>query len=156
MDVLTFDGTILGSISYSQLTIPANGRRTERVSILLPLPLNLNTTYARVTLNNVNTGALVHTSNFYFTKPIYLTLPKPNMNVTCDTPSNSCSFTTTNYASNVYLELSNSDDTTLRLSENFFDLTPCMPPVVVKILSNHTLAGISSQLKISTLYDTYN
>jgi hypothetical protein len=136
---MLFNGTNLGSFDYPQVTIPANNRVTQRVSLLLPT-LDLNSTYVRVAAYNYTSGALLDSTLFYFVRPIYLTLPEPNLEVTCNDETNSCLFTTTNFASYVYLELRDSNDTTLRLSNNFFDLTPGMPPVEVKINSNHTLA----------------
>lgn len=85
----------------------------------------------RTTLYDYKTKQLLHTGNFFYERPIYRTLPKPNLNVTCDDTQNSCSFQTSNFAHYVYLELRDSNDTTLRLSNNYFDLTPGMPPVVV-------------------------
>ena len=109
-----------------------------------------------MTAYNYTSGALLDSNIIYFVRPIYLSLPTPDLQVTCKDETNSCNFSTTNFASYVYLELRGSSDTTLRLSNNFFDLSPGMPPVEVKILSNHTLADISKILKVSTLYDTYS
>ena len=134
--------------------IPANNRRTDTVHILLP-PLDLNSTYVRASIFNYTTSKLIDSTNFFYVRPIYRTLLKPTYNITCDDAQNSCTFGTSNFAHYVYLELRESKDTTLRLSNNYFDLTPGHS-VEVKILSNHTLASISEQLKISSLYDTYN
>ena len=117
--------------------------------------MDLNSTYVRIAAYNYTSGALLDSTLFYFLRPIYLTLPAPDLSVSCNDDTNSCHFSTSNFASYVYLELRDSTDTTLRLSNNYFDLTPGMPPVEVKITSNHTLAQISNILKVSTLYDTY-
>jgi hypothetical protein len=98
---------------------------------------------------------VIDSTNFFYVRPIYRSLPKPNYNITCSDAANTCTFAVSNFAHYVYLELRESMDTTLRLSNNFFDLTPGHP-VDVKILSNHTLERISEQLKLSSLYDTYN
>ena len=138
----------------NQRVIPGNNRVTERISILLPL-LDLNSTYVRAAIYNYSSGKLIDTTNFFFVRPIYWNLPRPDLIIVCDDGKNSCSFSTTNFASHVYLELRNSGDTTMRLSNNFFDLTPGMPPIEVKILSNHTLEKISEILQVSSLYDSY-
>lgn len=151
---MLFNGTILGQFTFDQASIPANNRRTDTVHILLP-PLDLNSTYVRASISNYTTGKVIDSTNFFYVRPIYRTLPKPTYKVTCNDTLNSCTFATTNFAHYVYLELRESKDTTLRLSNNFFDLTPGHN-VEVKILSNHTLATISEDLKISSLYDTYN
>ena len=151
---MMFNGTNIGSYVINQLIIPANNRVTQRISLLLPT-LDLNSTYVRVACYNYTSGALLDSTLFYYVRPIYWTLPVPDLQVTCSDASNSCSFSTSNFASYVYLELRGSADTTLRLSNNFFDLTPGMPAVEVKVLSNHTIAQISKTLKVSTLYDTY-
>lgn len=132
LDVLLFNGTLLGTFTYEQFIIPANSRRAESISLLLPtLPIDLNSTYARASLRSYDSKKLLHTSNFFYVRPIYRTLPKPQLNITCVDAQKKCSFSTTNFAHYVYLELMNSDDTTLRLSDNFFDLTPGMEPVEV-------------------------
>lgn len=151
---MLFNGTVLGQFTFYQATIPANNRRTDTVHILLP-PLDLNSTYVRASIFNYTTGKMIDSTNFFYVRPIYRTLPKPSYKVICNDKVNSCTFGTTNFAHYVYLELMDSKDTTLRLSNNFFDLTPGHD-VEVKILSNHTLASISENLKFSSLYDAYN
>ncbi len=155
LDIMLFNGTLVDSFTWGQLTIPSNNRLTQRISLLLPSSLDHNSSYVRVRLSDYSSGALIDTNLQYFTRPLYWNLPKPELNVTCNDAANSCFFSTTNFASYVYLELRGSADTTFRVSNNYFDLTPGMPPVEVKIKSNHTLAQISKILKVSTLYDTY-
>jgi beta-mannosidase len=156
LDVMLFNGTQLGTFTFDQFVIPANSRRSQSVELLLPTPLNANTTYVRVSLWDYSTKSLIHSDNFFYVPPIYRTLPKPVLNITCVDAVKTCHFSTFNFAHYVYLELAESDDTTLRISNNFFDLTSGMPPVEVKILSNHTLGDISSKLQVSTLFDSYN
>lgn len=155
-EVMNFTGETVALYKIDLLVIPANSRRTESFDLLLPSDLNPNLTYFRTRLYDYSTKALLHTDNFFYVRPIARVLPKPNVQVTCNDALRSCSFSTTNFAHYLYLELKDSNDTTLRLSQNFFDLTPGLPPLEVKILSNHTLAEISSQLVFKTLYDTYN
>lgn len=45
-------------------------------------------------------------------------------------------------------------DYTFKISENFFDLTPGWN-VTVKILSNHSLKSIKKELRIVSVYDSY-
>lgn len=153
LEVMSFNGTLIASFHFDQLIIPANGRRQESVQILLPSDLDANSTYLRTRLLDYSSQQLLHTVNTFYVRPIYRTLPKPQLTVTCE--AKSCSFTTSNFAHYTYLELRDGTDTTLRLSDNYFDLTPGMPPVTVKILSNHTVAQISDNLVVRTLYDTY-
>jgi len=62
-------------------------------------------------------------------------------------------FTTTNFAFYVYIYLD--EDVSLKLSDNFFDLSPDWP-VIVSVLSFHKLSQIQSMLRIRTIYDTFN
>ena len=82
LDVLLFNGTTLGSVQYDHLVIPANSRRTQSVSLLLP-QIDVNTTYVRATLSDYQTHAQIFTQNFFYVRPIYRTLPKPQLNITC-------------------------------------------------------------------------
>ena len=66
-------------------------------------------------------------------------LPKPDIQIAYDFDNNQMTLSTSNYASYVYLHLD--EDTTLKLSNNFFDLTPGWP-VTVKVLSVHKLYQI--------------
>ncbi len=122
LDVMLFNGTNLGSFTFYQISIPANNRVTKSVALLLP-SLDLNSTYVRVNCYSFATGKLLDSQLEFYVRPIYRNLPEPDLNVACDNNSKTCLFSTTNYASYVYLELNNAD-TTLRLSNNFFDLTP--------------------------------
>jgi hypothetical protein len=63
------------------------------------------------------------------------------------------SFSTANFAYYVYIYLE--DDVTLKLDNNFFDLTPKMN-VTVTILSSHKLSDIKDSLQVKSIYDTYN
>ena len=65
---------------------------------------------------------------------------------------NSLTLTTANFAYYVYLYVD--DDTTLKLSQNFFDLSPGWP-MTVKITSSHSLFQIISLLNIRTIFDTF-
>jgi len=153
LEVMSFNGTLIASFHFDQLIIPANDRRQESIQILLPSKLDANSSYLRTRLLDYSSQQLLHSVNTFYVRPIYRTLPKPQLTVTCE--AKSCSLTTSNFAHYTYLELRDGTDTTLRLSDNYFDLTPGMPPVTVKILSNHTVAQISDNLVVRTLYDTY-
>lgn len=73
---MLFNGTNVGTFSYDQVTIPANARRSEYLSLLLPT-LDLNQTYVRAIISDYKTKEVLHTTNFFYVRPIYLTLPKP-------------------------------------------------------------------------------
>jgi hypothetical protein len=88
-----------------------------------------------------------------YVRPIALKLVKPDLSVVYDEVNNSLTLTTTNFAYYVYIFLD--EDVTLKLSNNFFDLTPGVR-MTVKILSSHRIYQIKSILKIRTLWDTYN
>ena len=73
---------------------------------------------------NCTTEKVIDSTNFFYVRPIYRVLPKPVYQITCNDTLNMCTFGISNFAHYVYLELRDSSDTTLRLSNNYFDLTP--------------------------------
>ena len=56
IDVMLFNGTVLGQFTFDQAMVPGNNRRSDVVHILLPLPLDLNSTYVRASIFNYTTG----------------------------------------------------------------------------------------------------
>jgi len=51
IDVMDFNGTSYGEFVFNQVIIPANSRRTERISLLLP-EIDPNSTFIRANLYN--------------------------------------------------------------------------------------------------------
>lgn len=76
---------------------------------------------------------------------------KPEIEIKYDETTNSITFSTTNFAHYVYIYLPN--DTTLHLSDNFFDLTPGWA-VTTTVLSKHKLSEIKDKIKIKSVWDT--
>ena len=75
---MMFNGTKIDTYVINQLTIPANNRVTQRISLLLPT-LDLNTTYVRLACYNYTSGALLDSTLFYYVRPINWTLPVPDL-----------------------------------------------------------------------------
>ncbi len=89
------------------------------------------------------------TTFFFYVKPKDLHLPEPD--ITVSKVQQSLLFTAYNFALYVYIYLCDHSSIRLRISDNFFHLTPGWPVEVQILTEEHWHA----KLCYKTIYDTY-
>lgn len=76
IDVMDFNGTSYGEFVFNQVIIPANSRRTERISLLLP-EIDPNSTFIRANLYNYTNQAFLDNQIYPYARPLDWKLQKP-------------------------------------------------------------------------------
>ena len=164
VEVINFKGKILAA-QRREIKLPKVNNTLLYVAFGNNIAIDKTNTYVRAKLTPTSPShfqqptpllprSLPFYHNFFFYgRPKMLSFPDPLLQITWPaTPlSKVITFSSSTYASYVYLYIP--DDITLKLSENFFDLTPGWP-VEVTVLSNHTVAELKDKMKVKTVYDT--
>ncbi|CDW90651.1 beta-mannosidase [Stylonychia lemnae] len=152
LEILDFNGTQIDRLKRSKIQISSNSRQTYSLRRQSRLNLNFNTTYLRSYFISNNQQNYLFITTQILSRPLNMELPLPNIEISYDYENNEMTLRTTNFGYYIYIYLE--DDINLKLSNNFFDLTPGFSEKV-KILSYHRLDHIQDILKVKTLYDTY-
>lgn len=151
VDLMSFAGAVIAS-KTEKLVLQTTKRLEQQIDFGSSVTIDDALMYTRAKFIAEDDQRRVITTVALFTKPLSVKLQDPKIKVDLDYVHNKMTFSTATFGYYVYI--SHPTDITLRLSDNFFDLTPGWN-VTVAILSTHQLSSLKNELKIVSVFDTY-
>jgi len=158
IDILSFAGKILASRNFNRLpSIPGGNNTIFEVMFSDSLTVDRLKHYvrARFTPSSFQLSNITRDAYMFYFKPRDLRIPVPDIIAEKDYANNEITFSTTNFVMYLYIYVCGHSDHTLKLSNNYFHLSPGWK-VKVKVLNkdeDHRLRNM--RLCYKNVRDTY-
>ncbi len=140
IEIITFKGKSLATQVYTSFpSLPRLNNTIFNVSFENRFLIQRTDCYVRARFIPANSASSddYYYNYYFYSNPIEMNLPRPEISLIVE-EDNTLTLSTKAFAMYVYIYVCANADATLRLSENYFHLSPGWP-VKVEVLSNHLL-----------------